>query len=140
MFLFLIILTDKSDLKPKSRTDGGQIHTRLENLVIRAVGHVEAAQLHSDLVAARLAHGEGHFYHVGLWLLQNLLRDGDVQRQLDVGDVDPQSNGPVGGERLSVLVEQLQQVEMRSSASQDLPVRFSRHQKCDRSSGPSPEL
>lgn len=102
-------MTNKSDLKPVTHTDGGEIHTWLENLVIRTVGHVEAAQLHSDLVASCLAHGEGHFDHVGLWLLQNLLRDGDVQRQLDVSDVDPQSNGPVGGERLSVLVEQLQQ-------------------------------
>lgn len=84
------------------------ICTWLENLVIGAVGHVEASQLHGHLVAACLAHCEGHFDHVGLWLLQNLLRDGDVQCQLDVGDVDPQSHGPVGGERLSVLVEQLQ--------------------------------
>lgn len=122
--------------------DGGQIPTWLEYLVIGAVGHVEAPQLHSHLVAACLAHGEGHFDHVGLWLLQNLLRDGDVQRQLDVSDVHPQSDGPVGGERLSILIEQLRQLGRQAAGSQDLHSRFSRRFKrvSDSSTGPSPEL
>jgi len=82
--------------------------TWLEYLVVGAVGHIETAELHGHLVAARLAHGEGHLDHVGLGILQDFLGDGDVQPQLHVGDVHPKAHGPVGGEGLAVFVEQLQ--------------------------------
>jgi len=88
-------------------------NTWLKYLVIRAVGHIEATKLDSNFVASGLAHSEGDFYHIGLWILQNLLCHRDVQSQLDVGDVDPQTHRPVGRKRLAVLVEQLRRKHKR---------------------------
>lgn len=79
----------------------------MKNLVIRAVGHVEATQLDSNLVAPGFAHSEGNFDYVGLWFLQNFLCHRDVQSQFDVVDVDPQPHRPVGGKRLAILIEKL---------------------------------
>lgn len=82
-------------------------HTWLKYFVIRAVGHIEAAQLDGNLVASSFAHCEGDFDDVGLWFLKNLLCYRDVQSQLNMGDVDPETHRPVGREGLTVLIEEL---------------------------------
>ena len=82
-------------------------YTWLEYLVIRAVGHIEATQLDSNLISSGLTHCECHFYYIGLRFLQNLLGNRDVKSQFNVGDVDPQSNRSMGRERLAILIEQL---------------------------------
>lgn len=45
---------EKNPLKP----------TWLEDFIVRAVGHIEATKLDSDLVAASLAYGKSYFDHV----------------------------------------------------------------------------
>lgn len=81
--------------------------TWLKYLVIRAVGHIEATQLDSNLIASGLAHCKGHFDYIRLWFLQNLLCHRDVQSHFNVGDVDPQSHRPMGRERLAIFIVQL---------------------------------
>lgn len=102
----------KYELDQKKKKDV-RPNTWLEYFVIRAVGHIEATQLNSNLIASCLAHCEGHFHNIRLWFLQNLLCDRDVQCQLDVGDVDPQPHRPVGWERLTILIEQLRETRNR---------------------------
>lgn len=94
------------------------LHTWLEYLVIWTVSHIEAAQLDSNLIASGLAHCEGHFDYIGLWFLQNLLRNRDVQSQFNVGDVDPQSHRSMGWERLAILIEQLSRQTHKGSIIQ----------------------
>lgn len=81
--------------------------TWLEYLIVRAVSHIETTQLHSNLIASSLAHREGYFDYIGLWLLKDFLRNGDVQSQFNVGDVDPKPYRSMGWKRLAILVEQL---------------------------------
>lgn len=82
--------------------------TWLEYFIIGAVCHVEPPQFNSHLVAAGLAHSEGHFHHVGLGFLKDLLGDGNVQSQLYVSDDHPQTHGPVSWKRLAVLIKELE--------------------------------
>lgn len=81
--------------------------TWLKCFIIGAVCYIEPPQFNSHLVAARLAHSEGHFHHVGLGLLKDLLGDRNVQSQLYVSDVHPQTHGPVSEKRLAILIEEL---------------------------------
>lgn len=81
--------------------------TWLEYLVVRAVSHIEATQLHGNLIASSLADREGYFDHIGLWFLKDFLCHGDVQCQFNVSDVDPQPHRSMGWKRLAILVEQL---------------------------------
>lgn len=94
-------------------------NTWLKYLVIRAVGHIEASQLDSNLIASGLAYCEGYFDYIGLWFLKNFLCNRDVQSQFNVGDVDPQSHRPMGRERLAILIEQLEtEVQKKYSLTQ----------------------
>lgn len=81
--------------------------TWLKDFIIGAIGHIETPQFNSHLIAAGLAHSEGHFHHIGLGFLKDLLGNRNVQSQLYVSDVHPQAHGPVSWKRLAVLIEEL---------------------------------